>query len=84
MPSNRSQLLTLRGELQSATFLPWIARYCTRLGLTCRTLQADPTEAVFEVEGQADLIDAFEVACLLGPYDVWVETITRGPASSDV
>lgn len=81
LPSNQSQQLTIRGELQSSSFLPWVERHCTRLGLTCETLYKDASEAVFKVDGQADLIDALEVGCLLGPYDVWVETITRGPAS---
>jgi hypothetical protein len=51
--------------------------------LTCETLYRDAGEAVFKVNGQPDLIDALEVGCLLGPFDVWVETITRGPAQSD-
>lgn len=46
-------------------------------------LHADGRKAVFKVDGQSDLIDALEVGCLLGPIDVWVETITRGPAESD-
>lgn len=78
--SNQAQQLTIEGQLQSASFLPWVARHCRRLGLTCETLYADAGKAVFKVDGQADLIDALEVGCLLGPFDVWVETITRGPA----
>ena len=69
--------------MQSPTFLPWVERHCKRLGLTCETLYRDADEAAFKVDGQPELIDALEVGCLLGPYDVWVETITRGPASSD-
>lgn len=81
--SNQPQKFMLRGELQSPNFLPWVERHSRKLGLRCETLHADPSKAVFKVDGQVDLIDAFEVGCLLGPYDVWVESITRGPATSD-
>lgn len=81
--SNQPQKFMLRGELQSPNFLPWVERHSRKLGLRCETLHADASKAVFKVDGQADLIDAFEVGCLLGPYDVWVESITRGPATSD-
>lgn len=81
--SNHSRLFTLQGELQSASFLPWVARHSRKLGLACETLHVDACRAVFKVDGQADLIDAFEVGCLLGPIDVWVEKITSCPATSD-
>ncbi len=83
LTSNRSERLIIRGELHSTTFLPWVERHCRRLGLVCETLYSDAGEAVFKVNGQPDLIDALEVGCLLGPFDVWVETITRGPTYSD-
>ncbi|MEL6682890.1 MAG: acylphosphatase [Pseudomonadota bacterium] len=73
---NKSKRLAIRGELQSASFLPWVERHCRRLGLICEIVYADAGEAVFKVDGQTDLIDALEVGCLLGPIDVWVETIT--------
>lgn len=82
MSSNRTQTLIIRGELHSPSFLPWVARHSVRLGLTCETLRADASEAIFEVGGQAELIDAFEVGCLLGPFDVWVEAISRTPSQS--
>ncbi|MEL6688863.1 MAG: hypothetical protein AAFP28_00980 [Pseudomonadota bacterium] len=36
----------------------------------------------FVVEGQEELIDALEVGCLLGPIDVWVESVEQHPAPS--
>lgn len=77
--SNQSQTLELVGDLQSPSFLPWVIRHSQRLGLTCEVLHSDDGKAVFKVDGQVDLIDAFEVGCLLGPFDVWVETIERRP-----
>ena len=75
--TTQSQLLTIRGRLSSAAFLPWVERHSRRLGLTCTVVRAGAQEAVFRVGGQADLIDALEVGCLLGPIDAWVDTITR-------
>lgn len=77
MRSHLSEMLIIRGELQPASLHPWVQRYCNRLGLICEMLNADADEAVFRVTGQSELIDALEIGCLLGPIDVWVETITR-------
>lgn len=73
----------MRGDLQSAAFVPWVQRHGRRLGLSCEAIYVDTKTAVFKVNGQADLIDAFEVGCLLGPIDAWVETITRRPETFD-
>jgi len=80
-PLQQFQAFTIRGDLQSASFLPWVIRHSQRLGVTCQLLRANGSEAIFRVDGQRDLVDAFEVGCLLGPFDVWVETITRRPLS---
>lgn len=79
--SNTHQCFVIRGDLGSASFLPWIRRHGQRLGLACQQIHADATRVELRVEGQADLIDALEVGCLLGPFDVWVESIERTPAS---
>lgn len=82
--SNHRQHLVILGNLGSPSFLPWIERHSHRLGLRCEALTAGPARVELRVEGQADLIDALEVGCLLGPFDVWVETIERAPASIPV
>lgn len=76
----QAQRLILTGDLGHASFLPWVARHSARLGLNCQPLDTGPERAEFEVAGQAELIDALEVGCLLGPFDVWVEAIERRPA----
>ncbi|MEM6890653.1 MAG: acylphosphatase [Pseudomonadota bacterium] len=78
--SNHRQSLVIRGNLASPSFLPWIERHSCRLGLTLRQIQASAATVEIEVEGQRDLIDALEVGCLLGPFDVWVASIERVPA----
>ena len=75
--SNQRQRFTIRGKLESPSFLPWVDRHSYRLGLSLEHIRADAACVEIEVEGQADLIDALEVGCLLGPFDVWVESIER-------
>ena len=77
--SNRHERLVIRGDLASASFLPWVDRHSSRLGLRCQALAIGPACVELEVAGQAELIDALEVGCLLGPFDVWVDTIERHP-----
>ena len=77
--SNSRQCLVIRGDLASPSFLPWVKRHSHRLGVECQQIHADPARVELRVEGQADLIDALEVGCLLGPFDVWVESIERTP-----
>lgn len=77
--SNQSQRFIIHGELASPSFLPWMERHSARLGLSCAPIHTGDVRVEVRVEGQTDLIDAFEVGCLLGPYDVWVERIERHP-----
>lgn len=78
--SNHRQCLILQGDLNSPSFGPWIKRHSDRLGLECAQVLISPTRVELHVEGQIELIDALEVGCLLGPIDVWVETIERRAA----
>ncbi|MEM9348829.1 MAG: acylphosphatase [Pseudomonadota bacterium] len=79
--SNHRRRLVIRGKLASPTFLPWVKRHSRRLGLKCQNLHADPALVEFNVEGQTELIDALEVGCLLGPIDVWVDSVEQHPAA---
>lgn len=74
--------LTIRGHLGADSFLPWIARHAARLGLDGEMRHADAERVDIDLCGPADLIDAMEMGCLLGPIDVWVETIDRLPNPS--
>lgn len=77
--SNRAHRFVISGDLASPSFLPWVARYSDRLGVRCQQLAAGPDRAEFLVQGQPDLVDALEMGCLLGPFDVWVESVQRHP-----
>ncbi|MBS1183163.1 MAG: acylphosphatase-like protein [Proteobacteria bacterium] len=81
MPAARERL-TIRGRLGADSFLPWVMRHAARLGLAGDIRHADAGRVDIDLRGPVDLIDAMEMGCLLGPIDVWVETIDRTPSSS--
>lgn len=73
--------MTIRGAVDSASFVPWIRRHAAKLGLRQEIRHADAGRIELEVAGPVELIDMLEMGCSLGPIDVWVETITRTPAA---
>ncbi|WP_026793089.1 acylphosphatase [Pleomorphomonas oryzae] len=81
MPAAHERL-TIRGNLGAGSFLPWVARHAARLGLDGEIHHADAGRVDIDLRGPTDLIDAMEMGCLLGPIDVWVETIDRTPNPS--
>lgn len=75
--------MTIRGDLDPESFLPWIGRHAAKLGLVQKIDHAGPDRIELELSGAAELIDMMEMGCLLGPIDVWVETIDRTPLGSE-
>lgn len=71
--------MTISGELDTATFLPWIRRHAAKLGLSQAISHSGPDRIELELSGPEELIDMMEMGCSLGPIDVWVETIERRP-----
>ncbi|EJZ16728.1 acylphosphatase (plasmid) [Rhizobium sp. Pop5] len=78
--SRQSELrerLTILGDVNSASFVPWIRRHADKLGLSQDFFHVDAKRIELEVVGPVELIDMLEVGCLLGPIDVWVDEIQR-------
>lgn len=71
--------LTIRGHLAADSFLPWIVRHAARLGVDIDIRSADAEQVDLDLQGPADMIDAMEMGCLLGPIDAWVDSIYRSP-----
>ncbi len=71
--------MTITGDLEPGSFLPWIRRHAAKLGLSQEISHADSERIELELEGPQELIDMMEMGCSLGPIDVWVETIEREP-----
>ena len=75
--------MTILGDLQAASFVPWIRRHAAKLGLSQAISHQSVDRIELEVAGPIELIDMMEIGCSLGPIDVWVETILRTPIESD-
>ncbi|WP_420860974.1 hypothetical protein [Algirhabdus cladophorae] len=69
--------LTLTGRLQAEGAMPWFLHRGRLLNLVGWITRQDDRTIAMVLSGPADLLDAMEVACSLGPADVWVESYTR-------
>ncbi|RWC33600.1 acylphosphatase [Mesorhizobium sp.] len=75
--------MTILGDVEAASFLPWIERHAAKLGLTQARCVAGPNRIELDIAGPAELIDMMEMGCSLGPIDVWVEAIRRVPIENE-
>ncbi|CDM61666.1 hypothetical protein LPU83_pLPU83d_0295 (plasmid) [Rhizobium favelukesii] len=75
--------MTILGDLDAASFIPWIERHAAKLGLSQAISHTSADRIELEVTGPTELIDMMEMGCCLGPIDVWVETILRTLVGSD-
>jgi len=69
--------MTILGDLNAASFVPWIQRHAQKLGLAQTFFHTEADRIELEVTGPAELIDMLEMGCSLGPIDVWVDEIQR-------
>ena len=82
-PTVRRERVTILGNLDTGSFLPWISRHAAKLGLEQRIHHADQARIELILSGPVELIDAMEMGCSLGPINVWVEDIQRAEAVDD-
>ena len=75
--------LVFRGRLHPDSFADFVAHRAGRLALSHRLDSLDADRAVVTVSGQPDLVDAFEMACSLGPADCLVLDTRRTAARWD-
>lgn len=64
--------IAFTGRLVPASFLEFVAQRAARLDLRVAATGVAADRITVEVTGQPDLIDAFEMACSLGPLDCMV------------
>lgn len=77
MSASTHERFVISGDVGAPGFPRWIERHAGRLGLRARIGLRTPGRIELSVGGPADLVDAMEIGCSLGPIDVWVETIRR-------
>jgi hypothetical protein len=74
--SNRVRFV-FGGKLCRAGFVAFARDRAWRLGLELEVAAVNAEAIALAVRGEVDLIDAFEMACSLGPSDSLVLTIDR-------
>jgi len=72
----------IQGRVDSDKFPPWIERHARKLGVACHIDRQDRATLEAVLTGPVELLDAMEMACLLGPFQVWVDQIERRPLNS--
>lgn len=68
---------TFHGQIDCDSFAEFALHRASRLSLEIEVGACDATSAVLSVKGQEALVDAFEMACSLGPYDCIVLDVER-------
>jgi acylphosphatase len=65
------------GRLRTDSFVEFARHRAARLGLEIDVAQMSNEAITLNVSGAAELVDAFEMACSLGPYDCLVLDVAR-------
>jgi acylphosphatase len=65
------------GRFDTASFAEFARHRAARLSLEAGPPDLRPDRIRLTVSGQPDLVDAFEMACSLGPIDCLVEDVVR-------
>ena len=73
----KATTIVFTGALQPASFLDFAEHRARRLGLAMSVNRTGLASVTIAVAGQDDLIDAFEMACSLGPIDCIVRNVRR-------
>ena len=73
-----AERFTISGRL-GASMPPWIGRHAARIGIEARIRSESTRRIELWVDGPPALLDAMEMGCLLGPIDIWIDSIRREP-----
>jgi hypothetical protein len=65
------------GKLRSDSFVEFARDRASRLDLELDVRAVSDQAVALAVRGEADLVDAFEMACSLGPFDSLVLQVGR-------
>lgn len=71
---------TFKGDIACESFISFARHRAGRLDISLDIGACNDTAITVSVEGEPDLVDMFEMACSLGPYDCIVRDVTRSDA----
>lgn len=76
-----SAIFSFSGKIVVESFLAFARHRAAKLDLPLAVLSSDDSLVSLAVDGQPDLVDAFDMACSLGPQDCLVLEVERREAS---
>lgn len=76
-----SVVFTFSGKLDAESFVAFARHRAAKLDLPLAVLACDDSAVALAIDGQADLVDAFDMACSLGPHDCIVLDVERAAVS---
>ncbi|MEP1768821.1 MAG: hypothetical protein ABJJ53_19545 [Sulfitobacter sp.] len=69
---------TLTGTLSSPDFIPWMNRQAGKLGVTYDARLVSAARMQITAEGAPEMLEAFALACSLGPSSVMIDELLWG------
>jgi len=72
-----SARFVFKGSFRTKSFVEFARHRAERLGLDVQFGQANVEAIAVNVSGAVELVDAFEMACSLGPLDCFVLDVVR-------
>jgi hypothetical protein len=74
---HESARFVFKGRLRTESFVEFARHRAARLGLGFEVEHVSVDVVALNVSGAVELVDAFEMACSLGPYDCLVLDVAR-------
>jgi len=75
--THESARFVFKGSFRTKSFVEFAQHRAERLGLDLQFGQAGVEAIAVNVSGAVELVDAFEMACSLGPLDCFVLDVVR-------
>jgi len=75
--TRESARFVFKGSFRTKSFVEFARHRAERLGLDVQFGQAGVAVVAMDVSGAVELVDAFEMACSLGPLDCFVLDVVR-------
>jgi len=76
-PMSENASFVFSGRLRTDVFVEFARQRAARLDLAIDIGSASDEAVTLTVRGASDLVDAFEMACSLGPYQCLILDVTR-------
>ncbi len=81
---HKSLEFSLSGHVGAEDFVPWMQKHARKLGVEFTVLEASPRHLSIRTTGVIEMVDAFVLACSLGPQSVCIKDVVRTDTSVSI